>query len=325
MKVSILIPMVPNRFEDVLRIAAEAFYGGAHALWQGESLGLDTSQTFAALAGAGFRMRTGIGVSLLPLRHPYEAALQSRSIAMAMGAEVTAGFGPGATSFQASICGAPYRRPGSATKEYIEIVRKLIQGEIVEINGEEFSCHGSLPTVRHAKVSVGAGVLRRRMARLAGSCADTAITWLTPASYVTNELLPALEKGAIDADRPTPRLVCMLPAALERPGRTGGQLAVASNSPHLGAPHYQDMLQKAGADIRTNDVTHNAAQAVAVGAFHYGSADALCESLDRYRIAGVDEVVISSVGVMNTYGLNAALDEIGGLLEVLTNEFGDSK
>ena len=38
---------------------------------------VDPHQTFAYLAGAGLRVPMGTSVTLLPLRHPFEAALQA--------------------------------------------------------------------------------------------------------------------------------------------------------------------------------------------------------------------------------------------------------
>jgi hypothetical protein len=51
---------------------------------------------------------------------------------------------------------------------------------------------GAMPTVPAPHVEVGVGVLRERMAMLAGRRADVAITWLTPIRYLDQVLLPAL-------------------------------------------------------------------------------------------------------------------------------------
>lgn len=75
----------------------------AERLWQGQSLLMEPHQGFVSAAASGFRVPVGLGVSLMPMRHPYEAALQARSVAMTTGHSVVAGFGPGSRSFQAGL------------------------------------------------------------------------------------------------------------------------------------------------------------------------------------------------------------------------------
>lgn len=75
-------------------------WSNASRLWQGQSVMIEPHQGFVAAAGGGFRVPTGLGVTLMPLRHPYEAALQARSPAMATGQPVIAGFGPGGRLLQ---------------------------------------------------------------------------------------------------------------------------------------------------------------------------------------------------------------------------------
>ncbi|WNO71813.1 LLM class flavin-dependent oxidoreductase [Streptomyces sp. AM8-1-1] len=73
----------------------------------------------------------------------------------------------------------------TAAREYLGIVRGLLDGETVQAEGEYFSCHGGLSPSPAPPVELGLGVLRPGMARVAGAVAGCAITWLTPASYLT--------------------------------------------------------------------------------------------------------------------------------------------
>src|SRR5687767_8116490 len=108
------MPVSPDRPGRALAFAALVRDGLADRLWQGQSLHIEPHQMFAYLAAAGFRVPVGLGVTLMPLRHPFESALQAASLAATMGAPIVAGFGPGAAAFQASLRGLPYPSPLTA-------------------------------------------------------------------------------------------------------------------------------------------------------------------------------------------------------------------
>lgn len=314
MKYSVLMPFLPRRPEQVLPYAALVEWTHAHRLWQGQSMLIDAFQGFTAAAGAGFRVPTGLGVTLMPLRHPFEAAQQARSLAMVTGQSVLAGFGPGGVSFQEGLLGSPYASPLSASREYIDIVRGLAAGEEVQREGRYFSCHGSLLPTPNPPVEIGLGVLRPGMARLAGQVADAAISWLTPANYLRHTVLPALRAGAEAAGRPAPRMTAIVPVALRHADREPDQVALASNKAHLAAPHYIDMLARAGVDAASEDPLLNAKRLVEGDAFLYGGEEELTAKFAAFRDAGVDEVVLNLTGVCSLYGPKAAMSNLKTLL-----------
>ncbi|GAA3800642.1 LLM class F420-dependent oxidoreductase [Streptomyces coacervatus] len=315
---SVLMPFLPRRPEQTLPYAALVHWTHAERLWQGQALMVEPHQGFAYAAGAGFRVPVGLGVTLMPLRHPYEAALQARSLAMATGHPVVAGFGPGARTFQQSLLGKPYRSPLSLAREYVTAVRGLLDGAAVEVRGEHVTADQvSLPPFPAPKVEVGLGVLRPGMARLAGEVAEVAISWLTPASYLRDTVVPALDEGAEAAGRARPRLTAMVPLALARPDRTAAELALAGSSAHMKAPHYVDMLRRSGTGIFGADEKADAEALVSGGAFLSGAPDRLVEQLQAYEAAGVDEIVLNVTGVCNSYGPQAAMEELKTLLALL--------
>jgi alkanesulfonate monooxygenase SsuD/methylene tetrahydromethanopterin reductase-like flavin-dependent oxidoreductase (luciferase family) len=315
---SILIPFAPTRPEQVLPYAALVQYTDAHRLWQLQATRIEAYQNFAYAAGAGFRVPIGFGVTLMPLRHPHEAALQARSMAMTTGQSVIAGFGPGAKLVQQALYGEAYASPLTAAREYLTMVRGLLDGEHVAIKGDYFSCEGALAAFASPPVELGLGVLRPRMARLAGEVADVAITWLTPANYLRDTLAPALREGAVSVGRPMPRLTAMVPLALTRPDHSATELALASNERHLRAPHYIDMLRKSGIDVVGDDPVSDAEALVKGDAFLSGNRDQIVEKLAEYEAAGVDEVVLNVTAVARTYGTRAALQELKGILAALS-------
>ncbi|WP_187414846.1 LLM class flavin-dependent oxidoreductase [Nonomuraea sp. PA05] len=312
-----MIPFVPRRPEQILPYAALVEWTAAHALWQGQATLIEPHQGFVYAAGAGFRVPTGLGVTLMPLRNPYEAALQVRSLAMATGEPVVAGFGPGPISFQESLLGERYRSQLGAIREYVTAVRGLLDGGVVDVHGEYVQCKAMLPPAVSPPIEIGLGVLRTNMARLAGEVADVAITWLTPVDYLAGTVMPALREGAEKAGRPAPRLAAMVPLAMTRPDRTPTEQAMASNALHLQAPHYVDMLRKAGLDVTGKDPAADAKAAVAGGAFLSGDLDELVAALKEYERVGADEIILNLTGVFNLQGQKEAMNELKALLGAL--------
>ncbi|MFI5758057.1 LLM class flavin-dependent oxidoreductase [Streptomyces sp. NPDC051569] len=315
LELSVLVPFVPRRPEQVLPFAGLVNWTAAARLWQGQSLVLEPHQGFAGAAGAGFRVPVGLGVTLMPLRHPYEAALQARSLALATGHPVIAGFGTGSRELQANMVGEPYASPLTLAGEYVRTVRGLLDGEVVRTDGRYLRVHAQLAPAAAPRVDVGLGVLRPGMARLAGEVADVVITWLTPPSYIRDVLLPAVREGMARAGRTTPpRIVAMVPVGTTRDGVDPEHLVVASNAAHLQAPHYLDMLRRAGIEVTDGDLRAVARAVAEAGAFVTGDLDTVMKRLEEYRQAGVDEVVLNTTGVHKVSGAQAAIQDLKSIL-----------
>ncbi|MCG5444043.1 LLM class flavin-dependent oxidoreductase [Micromonospora sp. NIE79] len=304
---SLLLPFMPQRPKQLVPFAALVQRTAAQRLWQGQSLTIEPHQGFAYAAGAGFPVPAGIGVSLMALRHPYEAAMAARSLALVTGQSVVAGFGPGSGSFQQAMLGAAYASPLTAARDYVTAVRLALGSGLVQMAG-----------VSSPAVEVGLGVLRPGMARLAGEVADVAITWLTPAAYLRQVIMPALHEGAVLAGRPMPRVTAIVPMALAAADREPAELLLAGSRAHLQAPHYLDMLRRAGAAFATGDSPEVVAKAaLACGAFLSGTPEDLCALIADYHDVGVDEVVISVTGVCVQYGIRAGLTELTAIIRAL--------
>ncbi|MFJ7246744.1 LLM class flavin-dependent oxidoreductase [Kitasatospora sp. NPDC098652] len=317
---SVFVPFDPQRGDQILPFAALTQWSTAHRLWQGQGSGGDPYQIFAVAAAHGFRTPCGTGVALMPSRHPFDAALQARTLALTTGHPVTACFGPGSRALQRRMLGAPYASPLTAAREYLTIVRDLLHRGSADLHGEYFACDAELAPVPGPPVELGLGVLRPAMAELAGAVADVAVTWMTPAAYLAGTVVPALRAGAAAAGRPAPRLTAIVPLALERPGRRAADLALAGSGHHLRAPHYTAMLRRAGVTLPAEPGDPSAAAAALVrgGGFLYGSGAELADQLAGFERASVDEIVLNVTGVATAYGRRAALDELRDILVALT-------
>jgi len=318
-KLSVLLPVMPLDVRAAMPFAAMVKHSPGHSLWQGQGLLLDSYQLFTALSAAGVGVPMGSGVALIPLRSPLEAAVQINSVMALSKQPMVAGFGPGAKSFQASVMQRPYSSPLTAMREYLGIVRELLTGQPVNREGQYFSLQAQLPPLHTNIAELGLGVLRPRMAALAGEVADVAITWMCPPSYISTVLQPALRAAAESAGRPSPRIVSVVPVAREVPGRDHAKLLWDGSQVHLGAPHYQDMLARAGIDVTAGTSSESTDRLLAGEVFLGGSLDRIGEGLQSYKAAGVDELVLNTTGVASV-SADAALEELATILTEVSPE-----
>lgn len=310
---SVLYPLQPTHGREMVPFAQLVQKSTAHRLWTGQSLHVESHAAFAYLAGAGYEIPVGIAVGLAALRHPYDAALQARSLAALTGQPTTIGYGAADPYFVSSLYGAPWTGPARVVEEYVAVTRALLAGDRVEFHGKHFNVEAALPPMSHPPVEIGAGVLRSAMARAAGRVADAAITWLTPLAYLRETVGPTVAAAAGDRAQ-GPRLVAVVHVAVDRPGRSAMLLAQHGAYNHLRAPHYTDMLRRAGLDVDASDPVAGARELVEGGVFVYGKPGDISDELARYAEAGVDEVVLNTTAVSAVHGMDAAVEDLHDIL-----------
>ncbi|MQW77541.1 LLM class flavin-dependent oxidoreductase [Nocardioides sp. dk4132] len=313
---SVMYPSFPVDPVELETFSSFVRLGGLRRLYLGQTMVFEPHTTFARLIAGGSTTPLGTAVSLMPLRHPVLAALHARELALLSGTGYVAGLGLGSRAFNESVAGGWPGSPLGYVREYATIVRTLLDGQRVDLDGEHFQVHTTLEGRLEAQVEVGLGVLRPRMTALAGEVADVAISWLTPPEYCAEQLVPALERGGADREVRT-RLATVVNLAVDRPGRDPVALAVAGVGNHLRAPHYGDALRRAGYDITIGDRDHNAREVVKRGLYAFGSPAEIVEQLGAYRAAGVEELLLNVGGVYNTEGPVAALRDLDDVASVL--------
>ncbi|MEU5591031.1 LLM class flavin-dependent oxidoreductase [Streptomyces chrestomyceticus] len=319
---SLMYPLMAYDLDHLAAFGAAVRDLPLERLYLGQSVLVDTHQAFAYLAGRGIRVPVGTSVALTALRHPLDAAVQTRSLALLTGAEVVAGFGAGEPEFVAALRGAPYESPRTAVSEYLTVVRRLLDGEVVEYEGRYVRVDEGLIQVPHPPVSLGAGTLRPRMAYTAGQVADVAVTLLTPKAHLKDTLVPALAQGAASRNRPAPRVTTIVPCAVRRPGRDPRKLAFAAHELHLTGEHYASMLRSAGLAVDVADPWAGAGCLVDGGVFAYGTPEEVASQLTGYGMAGATEISLSCAGVLLTEGAEAALNDVRAIAEAMRDRTG---
>src|ERR671919_3235742 len=118
-------------------LAAERF--GYDSVWAAESYGSDAVSVLAYLAGKTETIQLGAAILQVPARAPAAAAMAGVTIDALPGGRFIFGFGPSGPQVSEGWYGVPYAKPWGRTREYIEIVRKIVAREgPVEYQGEHY-------------------------------------------------------------------------------------------------------------------------------------------------------------------------------------------
>jgi F420-dependent oxidoreductase-like protein len=254
--------------------------------------GIDNLTLFAAAATATDRILLGTSIVTIWPRHPAMAAQQVNAIAQLSDGRFRFGVGPGHGAGMSGTYGADFRTPLTALREYLTIVRTLFEKGTVEFEGSVFRANYSLPAPV-TNVPIMASALRPRAYELCGEVADGAISWVSPGVYLRDVALPALQRGAAKAGRPTPPLVAHVPICVhenadEVLAATRDQLATYPR-----APFYQAMFAQSGFPEAAESQT-----------WSEGMRDAVVFSGDEARVSeriaelfdwGMSEILVSII------------------------------
>src|SRR5919199_6094873 len=107
--------------------AAERF--GFDTVWAAESYGSDAVSVLAYLAAKTETIQLGAAILQVPARQPAAAAMAGITLDALSGGRFIFGFGPSGPQVSEGWYGVPYAKPWGRTREYIEVVRKIIARE----------------------------------------------------------------------------------------------------------------------------------------------------------------------------------------------------
>jgi F420-dependent oxidoreductase-like protein len=125
---------------DAVEIVQAAERAGYDSVWAAESYGSDVVSVLAWLAPQTETIRLGAAIMQVPARPPAAAAMAGVTIDALSGGRFIFGFGPSGPQVSEGWYGVPYAKPWGRTREYIEIVRKIVaRSERLEYGGEHFS------------------------------------------------------------------------------------------------------------------------------------------------------------------------------------------
>ena len=202
----------------------------------------DSITVFAATAGLTENIK--LGTSIVPTypRHPLVMAQQAQIVAQLAPGRFRLGVGP---SHRPTIeaLGLEFNAPLAHLREYLQILKAILQTGRVDFDGEHYTAHDGIPEPLDLEIMGSA--LRRGSFELCGAESDGAISWICPAQYLADVALPALRAGAQKAGRETPPLIAHAPVCVhENPDEARAAVRQQIMNPRL--PYYQRMLVEAG-------------------------------------------------------------------------------
>jgi F420-dependent oxidoreductase-like protein len=125
---------------DALEIVKAAEAAGYDSVWAAESYGSDVVSVLAWLAPQTETIKLGAAILQVPARPPAAAAMAGVTIDALSNGRFIFGFGPSGPQVSEGWYGVPYAKPWGRTREYIEIVRKIVaREERLEHSGEHFT------------------------------------------------------------------------------------------------------------------------------------------------------------------------------------------
>jgi probable F420-dependent oxidoreductase len=270
--------------------------------WSSESSGPDGVSPLAAIAVRTTRLR--IGTAILPIagRPPALAAMTAASLQELSNGRFVLGLGLSTRHVVERWLGQSRDRPLLRMREYLTVVRDLLDGQSVSFSGSTAAIEGfRLRTPPRPRVPVYVAALGPHACRLAGALADGVIFYLkTPAGV--KQAMEWVREGAADARRDPAALECVLtlPAAGGADALEGARASIAS---YARVPDYARSLRLQGFEGELDAIAEGWAKGRerAVEAVSPSMVESLVlppgrqrgqAALDAFEAAGVETAVL---------------------------------
>jgi alkanesulfonate monooxygenase SsuD/methylene tetrahydromethanopterin reductase-like flavin-dependent oxidoreductase (luciferase family) len=179
---------LPLSFDEHRQLVREATELGYDSAWTNATLGRDPFHICAQWHAASSAVEppglvTGISVVPAPLWTATTLAAAAGTVGQLTGGRFILGIGSGHIYNEkfAHTYGLAPRPPIAAMRDYLTVLRALLDGERVDYDGKTLSLHGVQLSFRPPRVPIVLGALGEQMLRLAGAAADgAALNWCTP-------------------------------------------------------------------------------------------------------------------------------------------------
>jgi F420-dependent oxidoreductase-like protein len=219
---------------------------GISAAWltSGSAGGADNLTLLASAAMNTQRIMLGTAVTQIFSRHPVTAVQQTQALAQLAPGRFRLGLGTSGQAGMERTFGVKFERPMGHLREYLRIVKVLLQKGSVDLDGRYYTAHSRIAAP--LEVPVMAAALGARAYRLCGAEADGAISWVCPGAYLRDVALPAMNRGAERAGRTQPPLIAHAPVCVHDDPEEVRAAVRQQFGGFARAPFYQRMFFTAG-------------------------------------------------------------------------------
>ena len=269
---------------------------------EADALGLDTAwltvggaapDPFAVFASAAHRAeRITFGTSIVPTypRHPITMAQGAMTVDQLAPGRLKLGVGPSHRPAIEGTWGLPFDKPLSHLREYVTVLRALLNEGEVDFDGEQISAHARIAAPTQVKVMISA--LRTGSFRLSGELTEGGISWMCPLPYIRDVATPAQQEGADAAGRAKPAMIVHTPIVVSEDREAVRAAARQQFGFYQRLPFYSRMLQAAGyEEAAGGEFTDRMADGLIIS----GSANEVGDRVRSIGEYGVDEMLAAIV------------------------------
>lgn len=233
--------------EEQVQQVVQAEEDGFESFWLAQIFGAD-ALTILALAGAKTsRIELGTGVIPTYPRHPFVLAQQALTVQAASKGRLTLGIGPSHQPVVESMWGLSYDKPAKHIREYLTVLRSLVNDGRVAFSGEGYRVAGGVQIPGSSPFPIILAALAPVMLRIAGELADGTVTWMCGPKTIESHIAPRINSAAEAAGRPKPRVIVALPVAVTNDPDAARQRASQELAMYGQLENYRRVLDREGA------------------------------------------------------------------------------
>ncbi len=219
MRIGVITPpeaVASTSLGDLIQQAVDAENEGFDSFWfvQLPAGGCDILTAIAMAGQQTSRIELGTGVVPTYPRHPLIMAQQALTANAATNNRLTLGLGLSHKPVIESMMGLSYEKPARHMREYLSILRPLLNGKPVRHAGEAFNVNAIMDVPDAPPCAVLIAALAPLMLRIAGELADGTVTWMGGPKTIEQHIAPKINAAAEVAGRSTPRICVGLPIAV---------------------------------------------------------------------------------------------------------------
>ncbi len=333
------------RGDEAIEAVRAAESAGFDSVWVAESYGSDVVSVLAWLAPQTETIQLGAAIMQVPARAPAAAAMAGCTIDALSGGRFIFGFGPSGPQVSEGWYGVPYAKPWGRTREYVEIVRKVVAREDrLEHDGEHFKLpleggEGKAlklnfhPVRNHIPIFLGA--IGRKSVEITAEIADGWIpifsspdafraTWdehveagLAKGGRTRSDLeISPTVQVAIDGDLDAARAVVKAGLMLYLGGMGSRKTNFYVDLTHrFGFGEVADEVQSLYLDGKREEAYAAIPDELVEATALVGGEDEVADRLKRYEDAGVDRLIVSPISPEPDQRLNTVkrLAELAGV------------
>ena len=238
--------------EEVLSRIRRAEELGVHSAWLttggaavvGGGVRRDSLALLAAAAAQTSHIALGTAILVTWPRHPIAVVEYTQVISQIAPGRFRLGLGTSGKAIVEEAYGIHFTAPMSQLREYVKITRGILTEASVDFQGQYYSSKARIREPVDAPVMISA--VQPGAFEVAGAETDGAISWICPMTYLRDHGLPAMEKGAESAGRPTPPLIAHAAICVHEDPDEVREAFLERFTMYMGRPNYARMFTTAG-------------------------------------------------------------------------------